>query len=150
MLTLMLSRYCRARWRMRRRDRTPTLPRVVSSRLRKRFSYTVSWGTSARSWYTVSMPTSAGVLYRVEIDLLSLDEDPALSGRWNPHRILTKVLLPAPLSPTRPRTSPRLRCMSIPRSATTAPKRFVMLRREGPYPVERRRLGLRPGRRWLR
>src|SRR5215469_17633001 len=42
-------------------------------------------------------------------------------GGWNPHRILSKVDLPAPLSPMSPSTSPRFRCMFTSVSAVTAP-----------------------------
>src|ERR1700758_4539382 len=40
--------------------------------------------------------------------------------------ILISVDLPAPLSPSRPRTSPFLRCRLTSRSATTGPKRLAM------------------------
>src|SRR5262245_35369113 len=42
-----------------------------------------------------------------------------------PLRILTSVLLPAPLSPTSPRTCPPLTSSEIPRSACTPPNHFV-------------------------
>src|SRR4051795_2141288 len=39
--------------------------------------------------------------------------------------VLMSVDLPAPLSPSRPRTSPLRRCMLMSRSAVTGPKRLV-------------------------
>src|SRR5215469_7827498 len=47
-------------------------------------------------------------------------------GRWNPHRILSRVDLPAPLSPRSPSTSPRFRCRFTSVSAVTAPYLLVM------------------------
>src|SRR5579872_2694293 len=42
-------------------------------------------------------------------------------GGWKPQMILIRVDLPAPLSPIRPSTSPRRRCMFTSTSAVTAP-----------------------------
>src|SRR3954447_24916260 len=47
------------------------------------------------------------------------------SGFWKPEMILINVDLPAPLSPSRPRTSPLRRCRSTSRSAVTGPKRLA-------------------------
>src|SRR5687768_3026813 len=47
------------------------------------------------------------------------------SGVCRPLRILTSVLLPAPLSPTRPTTSPAATCMLTPRSAWTPPNHLT-------------------------
>src|SRR3954463_6325541 len=47
------------------------------------------------------------------------------SGRWKPEMILISVDLPAPLSPSRPSTSPLRRCRLISRSAVTGPKRLA-------------------------
>src|SRR3712207_5434499 len=47
------------------------------------------------------------------------------SGRWKPVMVLSRVLLPAPLSPMSPSTSPLLTCMSTPLRTETAPK-FLM------------------------
>src|SRR3954449_8619481 len=48
------------------------------------------------------------------------------SGFWKPDIVLISVDLPAPLSPSRPRTSPLRRCMLMSRRAVTGPKRLVM------------------------
>src|SRR5438132_8273528 len=45
---------------------------------------------------------------------------------WNPEMILISVDLPAPLSPSRPSTSPLRRCRLTSRSAVTGPKRLAM------------------------
>src|SRR4051794_9286830 len=47
------------------------------------------------------------------------------SGFWKPEMILIRVDLPAPLSPSRPSTSPLRRCRLMSRSAVTGPKRFA-------------------------
>src|SRR3954469_9094489 len=47
------------------------------------------------------------------------------SGFWNPLMILISVDLPAPLSPSRPSTSPLPTCRLISRSAVTGPKRLA-------------------------
>ena len=49
-----------------------------------------------------------------------------LSCFWKPQRILISVDLPAPLSPSRPSTSPLRRCRLTSRSATVGPKRLAM------------------------
>src|SRR5258705_13867721 len=48
------------------------------------------------------------------------------SGFWKPQTIFISVDLPAPLSPSRPRTSPLRRCRLTSRSAVTGPKRLEM------------------------
>src|SRR5438552_709362 len=45
---------------------------------------------------------------------------------WKPQMILISVDLPAPLSPSRPSTSPLPRCRLTSRSAVTGPKRLAM------------------------
>src|ERR1700716_2364015 len=45
---------------------------------------------------------------------------------WKPLMILISVDLPAPLSPSRPSTSPFFRCRLTSRSAVTGPKRLAM------------------------
>src|SRR3954465_13016173 len=45
-------------------------------------------------------------------------------GFWKPEMILISVDLPAPLSPSKPSTSPLPRCRSMLRSAVTGPKRL--------------------------
>src|SRR5689334_10517325 len=47
------------------------------------------------------------------------------SGFWKPERILISVDLPAPLSPSRPSTSPLPRCRLMSCSAVTGPKRLA-------------------------
>src|ERR1700749_2473200 len=47
-------------------------------------------------------------------------------GGWKPHRILSRVDLPAPLSPMSPSTSPRFRRRFTSVSAVTAPYRLEM------------------------
>src|SRR2546428_2373618 len=47
------------------------------------------------------------------------------SGAWAPVMILTRVLLPAPFSPTSACTSPAWTSKSTPRSARTAPNDLV-------------------------
>src|SRR6478735_11710044 len=49
------------------------------------------------------------------------------SGFWKPDRILIRVDLPAPLSPSSPSTSPLPRCRLMSRSAVTGPKRLERL-----------------------
>src|SRR5471032_383697 len=44
---------------------------------------------------------------------------------WKPERILISVDFPAPLSPSRPSTSPLRRCRLMSRSAVTGPKRLL-------------------------
>src|SRR4051795_3518797 len=46
------------------------------------------------------------------------------SGFWKPEMIFISVDLPAPLSPSRPSTSPLRRCRLMSRSAVTGPKRL--------------------------
>src|SRR3954453_10288445 len=48
------------------------------------------------------------------------------SGFWKPEMVLMSVDLPAPLSPSRPSTSPLRRCRLMSRSAVTGPKRLEM------------------------
>src|SRR5215468_11017964 len=48
------------------------------------------------------------------------------SGRWKPQMIFMSVDLPAPLSPSRPSTSPLRRWMLMSRSAVTGPKCLEM------------------------
>src|SRR5262245_55548545 len=50
-------------------------------------------------------------------------------GSWAPERIFTRVDLPAPLSPTRPRMSPRSTSSDTPSSALIPPKHFEIWRR---------------------
>src|SRR3954451_2814537 len=68
---------------------------------------------SERAWSTERSSTSSPLI----------TSRPA-SGFWKPEMILISVDLPAPLSPSRPSTSPLPRCRSMLRSAVTGPKRF--------------------------
>src|SRR5947209_12655474 len=79
---------------------------------------------SARSWNTVSIPCA-----RASSTLLGSYGSPLshivpVSGLWNPDRILISVDLPAPLSPSRPSTSPLRRCRLMSRSAVVGPNRL--------------------------
>ena len=74
------------------------------------------------------MPASiASCARRIWISCPSRKIWPASAGS-TPERILRSVDLPAPLSPTRPSTSCRLRAIDASASATTAPKRRAMWR----------------------
>src|SRR3954453_1407425 len=68
---------------------------------------------SERAWSTERSSTSSPLI----------TSRPA-SGFWKPEMILISVDLPAPLSPSRPSTSPLPRCRSMLRSAVTGPKCF--------------------------
>src|ERR1700750_390453 len=59
------------------------------------------------------------------------------SGFWNPEMILIRVDLPAPLSPSRPSTSPFLRCRLMFCRAVTGPKRLATFStpRTSPLPL---------------
>ena len=93
----------------------------TSSRLRNMFWYTVSWLTSARSWYTMSMPAARACVTEVKCTSWPLSRIRPLVGGWKPQMILSRVDLPAPLSPISPSTSPRPRCRFTSTSAVTAP-----------------------------
>src|SRR5690242_11579351 len=69
---------------------------------------------SERAWSTERSSTSSPLMIR----------RPS-SGFWKPEMILISVDLPAPLSPSRPSTSPLRRCRSMLRSAVTGPKRLA-------------------------
>src|SRR4051812_46004323 len=69
---------------------------------------------SERAWSTERSSTSSPLTTR----------RPS-SGFWKPEMILISVDLPAPLSPSRPSTSPLPRCRSMLRSAVTGPKRLA-------------------------
>src|ERR671914_5547 len=71
------------------------------------------WRASRGLWKRVGTP--------------STNSSPAL-GAWRPDRIFMSVVLPAPLSPTTPRTSPRMSRSPTSWSAVTTPKRFQMPR----------------------
>src|SRR5215218_7255304 len=153
------------RRRMAALSRNPSLPSGpgrTSSRPRNRLAAGSSSGASARSWYTVSMPSSRAATGFGMATWRPSNRISPPSGARVPDRILTSVLLPAPLSPTRAATSPGWTAKSTPRSARTPPKLFVMplasssgsltagssLARPGPTPAARR--SLRSGRRRCR
>src|SRR3954469_17942511 len=69
---------------------------------------------SERAWSTERSSTSSPLTTR----------RPS-SGFWKPETILMSVDLPAPLSPSRPSTSPLRRCRLMSRSAVTGPKRLA-------------------------
>ena len=99
--------------------------RVITPRAsgwpRKTFSATLSVGTMLSSCWTTAMPARSA-----RCVLPSTTSSPSMrmvprSRRYMPQRILTKVLLPAPFSPTSPITSPRRNSKSAVSSATTSP-----------------------------
>ena len=63
-------------------------------------------GTRARFWNTVSIPASRVVRAPASAHSLPSTRISPESGRATPEMIEISVLLPAPLSPTRPSTSP--------------------------------------------
>ena len=93
------------------------------------FSATVRFSNSEKCWNTMPMPSAraASGLGRLTV-LASISISPAL-GWISPYRILTRVDLPAPFSPSSACTSPRRRSRSIRSLAVNAPKRLVMPRR---------------------
>jgi hypothetical protein len=86
----------------------------------------VELGASARSWYTVSMPSSRAATGFGMVTWRPSNRIAPPSGARVPDRILTSVLLPAPLSPTSAATSPGWTAKSAPRSARTPPKLLTM------------------------
>src|SRR3954470_22809327 len=69
---------------------------------------------SARAWSTERSSVSS-----------PLTNNRPSSGFWKPEMVLMSVDLPAPLSPSRPSTSPLPRCRLMLRSAVTGPKRLA-------------------------
>jgi hypothetical protein len=61
-----------------------------------------------------------------EVDLLAVDEDAPLVGRYRPYRMFIRVDLPAPFSPRSPCTSPGSTTRSMASFATTPGNRLVM------------------------
>src|SRR3954466_1975806 len=95
-----------------------------SSRLRNMLWKTESSLTSARSWYTQSMPSERAWSTERSSTSSPLTTIRPSSGFWKPEMVLISVDLPAPLSPSSPRTSPLRRCRLMSRSAVTGPKRL--------------------------
>ena len=101
--------------------RRPRIPGLSSSRPANVFSAGPSSGARARSWYTVSIPRS-----RARVGEPSSTSSPSSrivprSSPTAPDRILTSVLLPAPLSPMSAVTSPASASKSTSRSTSTCP-----------------------------
>src|SRR6266496_4128683 len=98
----------------------------TTSRPRKRFATTSRLSQSARSWNTVATPRSCaacglGMLTEWPSNWIS----PSSAGA-TPAMTLTRVDLPAPLSPTRATTSPSRTSKFTSLSARTAPKRLLI------------------------
>src|SRR5580704_14742938 len=108
--------------RIRRQSTTP--PRRAGGRPRKTFSATVRYGTTMECWNTaVIRPRHAAMSPSEGAGRPSRRTSPA-SGATRPDRIETRVDLPAPLRPTRPRQRPGCRLRSTPRSACVLPNRL--------------------------
>ena len=76
-------------------------------------------GTIELTWYTVSIPSFIADLGdRIWTNSPSTRTSPA-SGRSTPESTLIKVDLPAPLSPTKPTSSPAWNSRSMPSRAWT-------------------------------
>src|SRR5689334_5172630 len=99
-----------------------------TSRPRNMFWTTSRLSHSARSWYTTSIPSldaSFGLLTWTGFPSKMISP---LSGAWMPATVLTRVDLPAPLSPTSAMTSPARTSKSTSASACTDPNDFVIPR----------------------
>ncbi len=97
----------------------PMIPGRMTSRPRYMFCTGLRWGASARSWYTVSIPrwraeSGPGMVTGLPSTRISPEV-----GVSVPDRILTSVLLPAPLSPMSATTSPVFTSKLAPDSALT-------------------------------
>src|SRR3990172_7767701 len=101
---------------------------VVGSLPRKKFRLTLMSGITARSWYTVATPASSASRGEPKRTVLPSTARVPPSGSNTPDRILIRVDLPAPLSPSRQTTSPALTASETSSRATTAPKYFETLR----------------------
>src|SRR5581483_7189742 len=99
-------------------------PPQVGSRPRNRFPATSRLSTTFSSWWTKPMPSLvASPTERTVTRAPSMRISPP-SGWCTPPRIFISVLLPAPFSPIRATTSPRLTETETPSSATTPGKRL--------------------------
>src|SRR3990170_2603480 len=101
---------------------------VVGSLPRKKCRLTLMSGITARSWYTVATPASSASRGEPKRTVLPSTARVPPSGSNTPDRILIRVDLPAPLSPSRQTTSPALTASETSSRATTAPKYFETLR----------------------
>ena len=86
-----------------------------------RFWSTVRSGTSAGSWNTVASPALVASRGRFRVASAPLTVTVPLSAAITPERILTIVLFPAPLAPSRAWISPGSTVRSTERRATTGP-----------------------------
>ena len=89
------------------------------SRPRYMFCTGLRWGARARSWYTVSIPyrrAASGPSMVTGCPSTKISPEVGVSV---PDKILTSVLLPAPLSPMSAVTSPVLTSKLAPDSALT-------------------------------
>ena len=96
---------------------TPNAPNLNGSRPMNRLRAIDMVGTMELYWWIVSMPSR---MARLGLPMRTCSPSISIvpsSGLSTPARILMRVDLPAPLSPTRPRTSPRWMSRSIPLSA---------------------------------
>ena len=100
-------------------------PRIAGCTTRV-FSAEDRFGQSASSWNTTRMPAACAALgvqpWPCRVPAISSVPS---SAENTPARMLTSVLLPAPLWPIRPNTSPGAMTRSAEASAVTAPKRFT-------------------------
>src|SRR3989442_2337742 len=88
-----------------------------------RFSRAVSWSSSEGSWKTspIRDRTAAG---SCETSMPATCASPEV-GRSSVQRMLIVVVLPAPLGPRKPKTSPCSTARSIPRTASMSPYVFT-------------------------
>jgi hypothetical protein len=94
----------------------------------RRFSATVRSGANAGSWNTGARPLARAWAGERSFTARPATSTTPASGLSTPLRILTSVLLPAPLAPTSPWISPRSTARSTERRATTDPYRLATSR----------------------
>ena len=102
---------------------------ALSSRPRNRFCTTSRFSHRARSWKTVAMPRAIAALGSVIWTCSPCRWICPLVGACTPASTLTRVDLPAPLSPTTATTSPARTSRSMSVRASTEPKDLQMPRR---------------------
>ena len=90
------------------------------------FSATVKCGHSESSWNTADTPWAAACIGPASVTFSPYNRMTPLSGACTPHKIFTKVLLPAPLAPSSTWISPRRQLKSASSSATVPLKRLLM------------------------
>ena len=121
---LMLSRWmiCSVSRRMARRRKKVSGPHpTLSSRPMNRFSAASRLSASARSWYTVSIPAARASSGDRNRRASSCSTTLPASGCSAPDMTLSRVLFPAPLSPTMAVSVPLGNSSDTSRSATTPP-----------------------------